>query len=116
MQAESWFLGLRAVISRSHHKRFLGNPKSRRGAQSCVSSPASYIRRRQNLGLYPMDSTRLSKVLAALPDWFPYFLRAQIFLVEGLDAQEKKISFYPNEKCLTRIQLENELLVIIGVK
>ncbi|XP_019177516.1 PREDICTED: uncharacterized protein LOC109172733 [Ipomoea nil] len=70
MQAESWFLGLRAVISSSHHKRFLGTPKSKRGVQSCISSPASYMRRRQNLGLYPMDSTKLSKVrsLAGSPD------------------------------------------------
>ncbi|GFZ16630.1 regulator of chromosome condensation (RCC1) family with FYVE zinc finger domain-containing protein [Actinidia rufa] len=48
-QADSWCLGLRAVISRCQHSRLLGAPKNRRGAQSCINSPASYMRRKHNL-------------------------------------------------------------------
>nr|GMC91401.1 PH, RCC1 and FYVE domains-containing protein 1 isoform X1 [Ipomoea batatas]GMC96861.1 PH, RCC1 and FYVE domains-containing protein 1 isoform X1 [Ipomoea batatas]GME14392.1 PH, RCC1 and FYVE domains-containing protein 1 isoform X1 [Ipomoea batatas] len=69
MQAESWFLGLRAVISRSRQNRLLGTGKHRRGAQSCINSPASYIRRRQILGL-PEEMARSNQVrsLARSPD------------------------------------------------
>lgn len=69
MQAESWFLGLRAVISRSRQNRLLGTGKHRRGAQSCINSPASYIRRRQILGL-PEEMARSNQVLSCL---FPRF-------------------------------------------
>ncbi|XP_060193697.1 PH, RCC1 and FYVE domains-containing protein 1 isoform X1 [Lycium barbarum] len=51
MQAETWFVGLRAVISRTHHHRMVDPLKSKRGAHSCISSPAGYMRRKQNLGL-----------------------------------------------------------------
>ncbi|XP_057500822.1 PH, RCC1 and FYVE domains-containing protein 1-like [Actinidia eriantha] len=51
VQADSWCLGLRAVISRCQHSRLLGAPKNRRGAQSCINSPASYMRRKHNLGI-----------------------------------------------------------------
>ncbi|KAJ8549791.1 hypothetical protein K7X08_033498 [Anisodus acutangulus] len=51
MQAETWFVGLRAVISRTHHNRMVDPLKSKRGAHSCISSPAGYMRRKQNLGL-----------------------------------------------------------------
>ncbi|CAH9094899.1 unnamed protein product [Cuscuta epithymum] len=72
MQAESWFLGLKALISKSHQNhRFLGveKPKHRRGAQSCINSPASCIRKRQILGL-PMEVVRSNKVrsLAGSPE------------------------------------------------
>ncbi|KAI8540958.1 hypothetical protein RHMOL_Rhmol08G0025300 [Rhododendron molle] len=50
-QADSWCLGLRAVISRCHHSRLLGAPKHQRGTQSCIYSPASYMRRKHNLGI-----------------------------------------------------------------
>ncbi|KAH7852865.1 hypothetical protein Vadar_030232 [Vaccinium darrowii] len=50
-QADSWCLGLKAVISRCHHSRLLGAPKHQRGAQSCINSPASYRRRKHNLGI-----------------------------------------------------------------
>nr|XP_016447123.1 PREDICTED: uncharacterized protein LOC107772149 isoform X2 [Nicotiana tabacum] len=51
MQAETWFVGLRAVISRTHHHRVVDPLKSRKGTHSCISSPAGYMRRKQNLGL-----------------------------------------------------------------
>ncbi|VFR02557.1 unnamed protein product [Cuscuta campestris] len=71
MQAESWFVGLKALISKSHQNRFSGTerPRHRRGAQSCINSPASCVRRRQILGL-PMEPVRSSKVrsLAGSPE------------------------------------------------
>lgn len=50
-QADSWFLGLKSIISRSHHRRLFGTLKNQRWAQSCVNSPASYMRRKQILGI-----------------------------------------------------------------
>ncbi|KAK4348041.1 hypothetical protein RND71_034380 [Anisodus tanguticus] len=50
MQAATWFLGLRAVISRSRHG-LVDQMKSKRGVQSCISNPVGYMRRKHNLGL-----------------------------------------------------------------
>ncbi|KAM7268628.1 hypothetical protein ACFE04_010794 [Oxalis oulophora] len=50
-QAETWFVGLRAVISKSQVPKPFSSLRSRRGAQSCINSPAGFVKRRQNLGL-----------------------------------------------------------------
>ncbi|CAN7022374.1 unnamed protein product [Brassica rapa subsp. trilocularis] len=50
-QADSWFKGLRAVITKHHNARSSVNLRTSRGAQSCINSPAGFIRRKQNLGL-----------------------------------------------------------------
>ncbi|ESQ28613.1 hypothetical protein EUTSA_v10018066mg [Eutrema salsugineum] len=50
-QADSWFKGLRAVITKHHNARSSANLRTSRGAQSCINSPAGFIRRKQNLGL-----------------------------------------------------------------
>ncbi|KAL3527388.1 hypothetical protein ACH5RR_012044 [Cinchona calisaya] len=50
-QADSWFLGLKSIISRSHHRKLFGTFRNQRGAQSCISSPASFMRMKQILGL-----------------------------------------------------------------
>ncbi|KAJ6370767.1 hypothetical protein OIU77_001303 [Salix suchowensis] len=60
-QADSWFIGLRAVISRCHRSRPICVLKNHRGAQSCVNSPAGFIRRKHNLGILE-DDTELSQV------------------------------------------------------
>ncbi|OMP05215.1 Zinc finger, FYVE-type [Corchorus capsularis] len=60
-QADSWFVGLRAVISRYNNCRSISTLRSRRGAQSCISSPAGFIRRKHNLGLLE-DNNQLSQV------------------------------------------------------
>ncbi|CAH9148026.1 unnamed protein product [Cuscuta epithymum] len=62
IQAQAWFLALKFVISRSHSRQPSGTPKNKQGVQSCISSPASYIRRRQSLGVYPMSTIKLSQV------------------------------------------------------
>ncbi|KAH0718169.1 hypothetical protein KY285_014200 [Solanum tuberosum] len=51
MQAETWFVGLRAIISRTHHHKIVDPLKSNRRAHSSISSRAGYTRRKQNLGL-----------------------------------------------------------------
>ncbi|KAJ8550184.1 hypothetical protein K7X08_033891 [Anisodus acutangulus] len=60
MQAATWFLGLRAVISRSRHG-LVDQIKSKRGVQSCISSPVGYMRRKHNLGL-SVKKSRFSQV------------------------------------------------------
>ncbi|XP_065850462.1 PH, RCC1 and FYVE domains-containing protein 1 [Euphorbia lathyris] len=60
-QADSWFIGLRAVISRSHTSKTFTLLKTQRAAQSCVSSPAGYFRRKHNLGIQEHD-TEFSQV------------------------------------------------------
>ncbi|KAG7986247.1 hypothetical protein I3843_03G071000 [Carya illinoinensis] len=60
-QADSWNLGLRAVVSRCQHHRPLSRSRSRRGVQTCVSSPAGFFRRKHHLGLLE-DADELSQV------------------------------------------------------
>ncbi|KAM7515922.1 hypothetical protein LguiA_005505 [Lonicera macranthoides] len=60
-QADSWFLGLRAVISRCQRPISLGTCENQRVAQSCVNSPAGFMRRKQNLGLSE-EARRYSQV------------------------------------------------------
>ncbi|KAH8511471.1 hypothetical protein H0E87_008875 [Populus deltoides] len=60
-QADSWFIGLRAVIFKCHHSRPFCALKNHRVAQSCVNSPAGFIRRKHNLGILE-DDTELSQV------------------------------------------------------
>ncbi|CAA2980685.1 Probable E3 ubiquitin-protein ligase HERC2 [Olea europaea subsp. europaea] len=50
-QAKTWFLGLRAVTSRSYCNRLWSTLKKRRGVQSCINSPSGFMRRKQILGL-----------------------------------------------------------------
>ncbi|XP_068646888.1 PH, RCC1 and FYVE domains-containing protein 1 isoform X1 [Aristolochia californica] len=60
-QAESWFIGLTALVSRSHQTKHLLKMKHGKGSHSCVNSPASHARRKQNLGLLE-DPARFSQV------------------------------------------------------
>jgi hypothetical protein len=53
------------VVSRCHRSRPICVLKNHRGAQSCVNSPAGFIRRKHNLGILE-DDTELSQVLASL--------------------------------------------------
>ncbi|XP_043716145.1 PH, RCC1 and FYVE domains-containing protein 1-like [Telopea speciosissima] len=59
-QADSWFLGLRALISRSNLPKS-SSLWSRRGAQTCVNSPVGYSRRKQIVGLLE-GSNKVSQV------------------------------------------------------
>ena len=61
MQADAWILGLRVITSRSNHPRTFNSLRSHSGAQSCISSPAGFIRRKYNLGLSG-DATEFSEV------------------------------------------------------
>ncbi|XVF71022.1 hypothetical protein PTKIN_Ptkin12aG0001300 [Pterospermum kingtungense] len=60
-QADTWFVGLRAVISRCHNCSSITGVRSCRGAQSCISSPVGFIRRKHNLGLVE-DKNQFSQV------------------------------------------------------
>lgn len=61
MQADSWTLGLRVVISWCHQPRPFNSWSRRRGVQSCVNSPAGVIQRKNNLGLLE-DANQISQV------------------------------------------------------
>ncbi|KAK2440451.1 Regulator of chromosome condensation (RCC1) family with FYVE zinc finger domain-containing protein [Trifolium repens] len=54
-QAATWFVGLKAVISRCQQPKAFNSLRSCKGVQSCVSSPAGILRRKKNLGL--LDDT-----------------------------------------------------------
>ncbi|KAH6755947.1 hypothetical protein C2S53_007073 [Perilla frutescens var. hirtella] len=60
MQAESWFIGLRAIISRNYCNGTGNSLKKQRGAQSCINSPAAFMRRKHILGL--SEKKRTSEV------------------------------------------------------
>ncbi|KAJ1388172.1 Zinc finger, FYVE/PHD-type [Sesbania bispinosa] len=60
-QAASWFVGLKAVISRCQHPRAFSSLRSCKGVQSCVSSPAGILRRKKNLGLLD-DNSQFTQV------------------------------------------------------
>nr|KYP76012.1 putative E3 ubiquitin-protein ligase HERC2 [Cajanus cajan] len=60
-QAASWFVGLKAVISRCQHPRAFSSLRSCKGVQSCVSSPAGILRRKKNLGLLD-DTSQFTQV------------------------------------------------------
>ncbi|XP_071695043.1 PH, RCC1 and FYVE domains-containing protein 1-like [Rutidosis leptorrhynchoides] len=55
-QTDSWFLGLKALISRCRY-----NVQFERGTQSCVNSPATFARRKYNTEL-SKESTKISQV------------------------------------------------------
>ncbi|MED6159053.1 hypothetical protein PIB30_038748 [Stylosanthes scabra] len=61
-QATTWFVGLRAVISRYQHARPFSSLRSCKGVQSCVSSPAGILRRKKNLGLLD-DTSQFAQVI-----------------------------------------------------
>ncbi|KAK7302042.1 hypothetical protein RJT34_12921 [Clitoria ternatea] len=61
VQAASWFVGLKAVISRCQHPRGFSSLRSCKGVQSCVSSPAGILRRKKNLGLLD-DTSQFAQV------------------------------------------------------
>ncbi|KAK3426462.1 hypothetical protein EUGRSUZ_F02909 [Eucalyptus grandis] len=50
-QADSWYLGLKTIISKCQHSRPFASFRSPSGVQTCVNSPAGFMRRKYNLGL-----------------------------------------------------------------
>ncbi|KAJ8753411.1 hypothetical protein K2173_019810 [Erythroxylum novogranatense] len=69
VQANSWLIGLRAIISRCQHSMPFTGPRSCIGVQSCVNSPAGYIRRKHNMGILE-ETVQFSQVrsLCASPN------------------------------------------------
>ncbi|MFS8034361.1 putative chromatin regulator PHD family [Helianthus anomalus] len=58
-QADSWFLGLKALISRcQNHFRQI---EYQTRAQNCINSPTSFIRRKYNLG-FQKETTKMAQV------------------------------------------------------
>ncbi|XP_077246976.1 regulator of chromosome condensation (RCC1) family with FYVE zinc finger domain-containing protein [Tasmannia lanceolata] len=60
-QAESWFVGLTALVSRAHQTRHLANLRNGRGAHTCANSPVGHTRGKHNLGFLE-DSAKFSQV------------------------------------------------------
>ncbi|CAN8238297.1 unnamed protein product [Cochlearia groenlandica] len=95
-QADSWFKGLRAVITKHHNARSSYANQQRktasRGAQSCINSPAGFIRRKQNLGLLeePPDFSQIRSLCGS-----PSTLLEERCLSNGLSCSSD--SFYSVE-------------------
>lgn len=60
-QAATWFVGLKAVISRCQQPKAFSSLRSCKGVQSCVSSPSGILRRKKNLGLLD-DASQFTQV------------------------------------------------------
>ncbi|KAG9129129.1 hypothetical protein Leryth_006397 [Lithospermum erythrorhizon] len=56
--AETWILGLRALMSRNYSPKLLDSFRNQRGSQSCINSPAGFSRRKEIRGLKVHDSFR----------------------------------------------------------
>ncbi|TXG69840.1 hypothetical protein EZV62_004775 [Acer yangbiense] len=99
VQADSWLIGLRALISRCHHSRPFFGLRGRRAAQSCVNSPAGYIRRKHNLGLMD-DAVELAEVRSLCGS--PSLSLSERCFSDGLSYSSE--SFYSSESRLCQTQ------------
>ena len=81
MKADTWFLGLKALISRC---RELGHSENRRGAQSCVNSPSSFLRRKCNMGL-SKETTKMSQVFIVVDNFFVFYKTCKPFVVNNVN-------------------------------
>ncbi|KAA8530718.1 hypothetical protein F0562_005348 [Nyssa sinensis] len=105
VQADSWFVGLRAVISRCHHPRSFDTLKNQKGAQSCLNSPAGYMRRKHNLGLLE-GTTKFSQVRSLSGS--PTQSLSERCFSDGLSCSSD--SFY-SESSLSSMQNARDMLI-----
>ncbi|KAJ9172918.1 hypothetical protein P3X46_016107 [Hevea brasiliensis] len=105
-QADSWFIGLRAVISRCQRHRPFTGLKSHTGALSCVNSPAGYIRRKHNLGIL-QDASELSQVRSLCGS--PTLSLSERCFSDGLSLSSD--SFFISESSLQQMQNAVDVLV-----
>ncbi|KAK8694503.1 hypothetical protein V6N13_072052 [Hibiscus sabdariffa] len=99
-EADAWFLGLRAAISRSHSCRSVSALRNHnRGAQSCLSSPAGFIRRKHNLGLME-EKNQFSQVRSLCGS--PSLSLSERCFSDGLSYSSD--SFYSLESTLSHMQ------------
>ncbi|XP_042437764.1 PH, RCC1 and FYVE domains-containing protein 1-like isoform X1 [Zingiber officinale] len=99
-QADSWYLGLTALVSSTHLPRPLANISSSRWAHSCVNSPVGYITTNHKPGLVH-GSAKLAKVRSL------YGSPARSLLDKHLSDRMLKSSdeFYsPRQRTLSDIQ------------
>ncbi|KAL1365428.1 hypothetical protein HN51_013456 [Arachis hypogaea] len=95
-QATTWFVGLRAVISRCQHPRPFSSLRSCKGVQSCVSSPAGILRRKKNLGLLD-DTSQFAQVHSVCAS--PTLSLSERCFSDGLSYTSDK--FYPSTPFLS---------------
>ncbi|KAK3218644.1 hypothetical protein Dsin_012614 [Dipteronia sinensis] len=99
VQADSWLIGLRALISRCHHSRPFFGLRGRRAAQSCVNSPAGYIRRKHNLGLLD-DAAELAEVRSLCGS--PSLSLSERCFSDGLSYSSESIYSSESRLCQTK--------------
>ncbi|OAY66174.1 Ultraviolet-B receptor UVR8 [Ananas comosus] len=99
-QAESWFLGLTALVSASHHPKPSTELRNNRWASSCVNSPASYIKTKHKLGIL-QDPVKFSQAryLYGSP---PRSLKDRFLSDNALDTSEVFTS--PRQRTLSDMQ------------
>ncbi|KAE8654789.1 putative coatomer delta subunit [Hibiscus syriacus] len=103
-EADAWFIGLRAAISRSHSCRSVSALRNRnRASQSCLSSPAGFIRRKHNLGIME-EKNQFSQVLYICEKlmWEPFAVAFREVFSDGLSYSSD--SFYSWESNLSHTQ------------
>ncbi|XP_072957683.1 PH, RCC1 and FYVE domains-containing protein 1 isoform X1 [Typha angustifolia] len=99
-QAESWFLGLTALISTSHHTRPLSDLRHNQWTSSCANSPAGFMRRRNKLGIL-QEPLKFSQV-RSLYGSPPRPLQDRLFSGSMLDSSE--VFFSPRQRTLSDVQ------------
>ncbi|KAF9624733.1 hypothetical protein IFM89_013271 [Coptis chinensis] len=106
-QAESWLVGLRAVVSKSHVHKSYATMRSCRGAKSCINSPVGYSRRKRNLGLSE-DLTKLPQVQSLCGS--PPRLLAQGCVSDGLSCSSDSL-YTSGRKAFSRIQTVRDMVI-----
>ncbi|KAJ6813091.1 uncharacterized protein M6B38_145385 [Iris pallida] len=85
-QAESWFLGLTALLSASLHPRTLSSLRIGRVAQSCASSPIGHVQRKYKLG--PLQDSQKFLQVRSLHGSPPRSLLDRFFSDTALDSSD----------------------------
>ncbi|KAI6691390.1 hypothetical protein NL676_028218 [Syzygium grande] len=98
VQADSWYLGLKTIISKCHHSRPFASFRSPSGVQTCANSPAGFMRRRYNLGLLE-DTAGFCQVRSLCGS--PALSLSKRYFFEG--SSNSSDSFYSSESSTSQV-------------
>ncbi|XP_018730831.2 PH, RCC1 and FYVE domains-containing protein 1 isoform X2 [Eucalyptus grandis] len=97
-QADSWYLGLKTIISKCQHSRPFASFRSPSGVQTCVNSPAGFMRRKYNLGLLE-DTAGFCQVRSLCGS--PALSLSKRYFSEG--SSNSSDSFYSSESSTSQV-------------
>ncbi|XP_030474649.2 PH, RCC1 and FYVE domains-containing protein 1 isoform X1 [Syzygium oleosum] len=98
VQADSWYLGLKTIISKCHHSRPFASFRSPSGVQTCANSPAGFMRRKYNLGLLE-DTAGFCQVRSLCGS--PALSLSKRYFSEG--SSNSSDSFYSSESSTSQV-------------